>query len=340
MEPSNPHSTDSNVEQLSLFAQDADPSSVRRKSWVWLAVLVAIAGGFTIWRFLTPIGKPQAAIAQSQASSPPRAVETTTLKLGNAETRIQLIGQVEASQQSTIRAQTGGVVKQILVQAGDRVEQGATIAVLDDSDQQYAVSEAQARLAQQRSNLARLEVGTRPEVIDQRQAALASAQARERETQDNLRRTKDLVKQGAVSQRLLIEAQTGVDAARGEQLEARAELAEAQAGPIREEIEAQRANVAAAVAALNQAQLSQQRTRVIAPAAGVVQTRRVSQGDLVGLNSELITLVDRSQLDVFLEVPENLGSQVRPGMAVELTTRALPNWKQRATITAIAPTAD
>ncbi len=42
MEPLNPRSTDSNVEQLSLFAQDVDPSSVRRKSWVWLAILMAV----------------------------------------------------------------------------------------------------------------------------------------------------------------------------------------------------------------------------------------------------------------------------------------------------------
>jgi len=52
-------------------------------------------------------------------------------------------------------------VQRVLVQSGDRVT--PTIAILDDADQQLAVAEAQARLAQERSELARLEVGTRRE---------------------------------------------------------------------------------------------------------------------------------------------------------------------------------
>jgi RND family efflux transporter MFP subunit len=203
-----------------------------------------------------------------------------------------------------------------------------------------AVSEAQAQLAQQKSNLARLEVGTRPEIIAQRQGALGATQAREREAQDNLRRNRELVRQGAITKRLLIEAESALDAARGERLRAQAELAEAQAGPIQEEIAAQKANVEAANAALNRARLDQGRTQIVATTAGVVQRRQVSQGDLVESGAEIITLVANDRLNVFLEVPENLTSQVRSGMTVELTSRALPNWRQRATITGIEPSAN
>ena len=340
MEHNNPQSPNSDAEQLTLFAQEATPAPQKRP-WLWLILSLAIAGSsFTIWRVFAPAGKPQAANAQAQGGPPPRPVETTPLQIGQAETRVQLIGQVEATQRSTIRSLTRGVVREILVEAGDRVTSGMAIAVLDDSDQALAVAEAQAQLAQQRSNLARLEVGTRPEIIAQRQGALEAAQAREREAQDNLKRTKDLVKEGALSERLLVQAQTAVDEARGERLEAQAELAEAQAGPIREEIDAQRANVSAANAALNQAQLNRQRTQVIATTSGVVQSREVSQGDLVDGGTAIVNLIGNETLNVFLEVPENLTSQVRPGMAVELTSRALPRWRQRATITAIAPSAD
>lgn len=217
---------------------------------------------------------------------------------------------------------------------------GMTIAILDDSDQQLAVAEAKARLAQERSNLARLEVGTRPEIIAQRQAAVKSTKAREQETQDNLDRLINLVAEGAFSQRNLVEARAAVDDTRGERLEAEAALAEAVAGPIREEIAAQRANVAAAVAALNQAELSLQRTRVNALTSGVVQQRQVSPGDYIESSGAIATLVAEDSLDVFLELPEELSGTIRSGLSVELRARALPQWRERATITGVVPEAN
>lgn len=253
---------------------------------------------------------------------------------------MQLLGQVEAAERATVRAQTSGVIQELLVQPGDRIEPGMTIAVLDDADQQLATAQAQARLAQQRSNLARLTVGTRPEIIAQRRAALSAASAREQEAMDNLRRTESLVREGALSQRLLVEARAAVDAARGQRLEAQAQLAEAQAGPIREEIDAQRANVAAAQAEVNQARLTQLRTQVKATSAGVVERRSVSRGDYVESNGEIVSLIAGDRLDIFLELPEELTGRVTAGMPIQLTSRALPQWQQRTTITAVVPAAD
>ncbi|MBH8552930.1 efflux RND transporter periplasmic adaptor subunit [Nostocaceae cyanobacterium CENA357] len=310
------------------------------KPWFWrLLILFLATGGIILWRMLAPGGAQRSSVAQ-QGPPPPKPIETISLETGSATRSVQLLGQVEATQQSTIRAQTSGIVKQILVQPGDRVKVGMAIALLDDTDQQLAISQARAQLAQQRSNLARLEVGTRPEIIAQRQAAVTSAKARELEAQDNLKRTSDLVKEGALSQRLLVEAQAQLNNIQGERLEAEAELAEAKAGPIKEEIAAQRANVEAAKATLAQAELAQQRTRILASESGIVQTRHISNGDLVQSSGQIVTLVAGDRFDIFLELPEELSGKVNPGMTIDLTTRALPQWKQRATITAVVPSAD
>jgi multidrug efflux pump subunit AcrA (membrane-fusion protein) len=259
---------------------------------------------------------------------------------GQAQRQVRLIGQVEASQQATVRAQTGGVIKAIVVNVGDRVTAGTPIALLEDTDQALSVAQSRAELAQQRSNLARLELGTRREVLDQRQAAVTAIAARERDAADNVKRSTDLVKQGALPQRTLIEAQAELDNLRNQRLEAQAQLAEATAGPIQAEIDAQKANVAAAAAALNQSKLAQRRTQIAAAASGIVQTRQANVGDLVQAGGAIATLITDGKLDIFLDVPENLSSQVRPGNTVQLTSRALPKWKQSATITALAPTAD
>lgn len=313
------------------------PRAKRRWLWVLLSLLL-LSGGIGLWRLLTSGNEPPpSAAAQGPPASP---VETIAITQGDGVRRITLLGQVEASETATVRTQTDGLVQRVLVQSGDRVTPGMTIAILDDADQRLSVAESQALLAQERSELARLEVGTRREIVAQRQAELRSAQAREREAQDNLRRNSELVAAGALSRRTLVEARAAADAARGVSLQATAALAEVTAGPTREEIDAQRASVAAATAAVNQARLSLQRTRITALSNGVVQTREVSTGDLVESNDPIVTLVNGRQLDVFLELPEELGGSIAPGLPVTLVTRSLPNWRGRATLTGIVPSAN
>jgi multidrug efflux pump subunit AcrA (membrane-fusion protein) len=326
-------------EQLNPDSETLGSQPVPQNRWLWLLLAVVLtAGGIATWRSLAIGSASKPAVAQQ--GPPPRAVETIALTQGTSARQVQLLGQVEAAERTTVRAQTSGVIQELLMQPGDRVEAGMTIAVLDDADQQLALSQAEARLAQQHSNLARLTVGTRPEIIAQRQAALSAATAREQEAIDNLKRTEALVQEGALSQRSLVEARSAVDAARGERLEAQAQLAEAQAGPIREEIEAQRANVAAAQAEVNQAKLTQFRTQVRATAAGIVERRSVSRGDYVQNNGEIVSLIAGDRLDIFLELPEELTGRVTAGLPIQLSSRALPQWNQRTTITAVVPAAD
>jgi multidrug efflux pump subunit AcrA (membrane-fusion protein) len=313
----------------------------QRKPWLALLLLISIGiNGIAFFRIFNPTrqaDKPATAAVKTPA---PPAVEVTTISRGNGTRNVQLLGQVESPQQATIKAQTQGLVKQMLVQAGDRVRRGMTIAVLDDADQRLALSQAQAQLSQQRSELARLEVGTRPEIIAQREAAVKAARAREAEAVDNLERRTKLVKEGAIAQRLLVEARAAVDNARGERLEAQAELAEAKAGPTREVVEAQKANVAAAMSVVNQAKLQIQRTNIKANSGGVVLQRQVSPGDYLQNGGEIVTLVAGDKLDIFLELPEQLSGQVAAGTRIELTARALPQWKGNATITGVVPSAD
>ncbi len=334
--------TDDFVEnnETDVMVDAAEPES-SQKPWLWTLLIISVMiNGVALWQMFSSTSPTREPVAIAAKVPPPRSVKLTTLARGNTTQKIQLLGQVESPQQATIRAQTGGVIKQVLVQAGDRVTPGKEIAVIDNTDQKLALTQAQAQLAQQRNQLARLEVGTRPEIIAQRQAAVSSAQAREREAIDNLKRRTELVKQGAIAQRLLVEARAAVDDAQGARLAAQAALAEAKAGPTREEIAAQQANVAAATASVNQAKLALNRTRIRAGSGGVVSQRKVSPGDYVESNSEIVNLIAGDRLDIFLELPEKISGQVTPGTRVELTARALPKWRGNATISGVVPSAD
>ena len=305
----------------------------------WLLAILFLGGGsIALWQILTPNPAPTAQTATQ--TPPPRVVTTVALTPGTGNRQVRLLGQVEAGESATLSSQIDGRVQQVLVREGDRVTPGMTVAILDDADSRLALAEAQARLAQERGNLARLQVGTRPEIIAQRQAELNAAIARESEARDNLERVSGLTEQGALSRRALVEARSEAEAATSEKFRVEALLAEAQAGPTTEEIEAQQGLVAAAEAVVQQAQLGMQRTEVKATFSGIVQSRDVDPGDYVEVSDPVLMMVSDRSLDIFLEVPESLSGQVAPGMIVNLNARVLPNWQQETTITAVVPTAD
>ncbi|ESA38346.1 rnd family efflux transporter mfp subunit [Leptolyngbya sp. Heron Island J] len=307
--------------------------------WLLWLVIGTLIGGGSVW--LINRGSSEATAPETLAQGPPpRPVEISRLTTGEGIQSIELIGQVEARTSATVRSQTTGVVQQILVEPGDTISVGATMAVLDDSDQRLALSQAQANLASERSNLAELEVGTRPEIIEQRRALLQSAQAREAEALDNLQRTQELVTVGGLPQRSLIEARTAVADAQSSRLEAAAVLAEATAGPTTEEIAAQRATVTASQAAVDQTQLELSRTQIQATTAGTVEERMANIGDYLEVGDPILSMINRSDLDIFLEIPEDLAGQITPGLTVELTSRALPEWQGQAAIAGIIPIAD
>lgn len=324
-------------ERQTETSQPTPPKKSNFPAWL-LAILLLGGGGVALWQVLTPSTVPTAETTSQEP--PPKPVETIALTPGTGSRQVKLLGQVEAGERATLSPQIDGTVQRVLVKEGDRVAVGMTVAILDDADSRIALAEARARLAREKSNLARLEVGTRPEILAQRRAELKAAEARELEALDNLKRVSSLTEEGALSQRASIEAKTTADTATSEKYRLEALLAEAQAGPTQEEIDAQRALVAATSAAVRQAELGMQRTEIKAAFSGIVQSRDVDPGDYVEVNDPVVTLVSDRTLDIFLEIPESLSGQVAPGMRVTLSARALSDWQQETAIAAVVPTAD
>ncbi len=326
--------------QFEELQGEETPETSKNKSKLpgWLLGVLILGGGAALWQVFIPSTVPTA--QTSTQAPPPRPVEIMALTTGTGNRQVRLLGQVEAGERATLSPQIDGTVQRVLVREGDRVTPGMTVAILDDADPRIALAQAKARLAREKSNLARLQVGTRPEIIAQRRAELNAAIARKLEAKDNLERVAGLTEEGALSQRALVEARTAADAATSEKFRTEALLAEAQEGPTKEEIDAQQGLVDAAVAAVEQAELGMERTQIKAPFSGIVQSRDVDPGDYVEVNDPLLTLVSDRSLDIFLEIPESLSGQVAPGMRVNLSARALPNWQQETAITAVVPTAN
>jgi RND family efflux transporter MFP subunit len=82
-------------------------------------------------------------------------------------------------------------------------------------------------------------------------------------------------------------------------------------------------------AAVSQAQINLAYTRIVAPFDGVVTTRAVDVGNLVTTgtptSTALFTVSDQSRMRIYVHVPQNYSSAIRPGMSVTFTVPQYPS---------------
>lgn len=178
----------------------------------------------------------------------------------------ELDGVVEAVRQATVAAQATGRVASLRVQVGDRVKAGQVLATIDDRDTQTGVARSQAQVAQA-------------------EAELANALA-------NVQRTRDLRRQGFVSQAAL-------------------DVAESQ-------YQAAQAGRAGAGAGAQQARLAQSFTQVTAPFDGYVLETLAQAGDLALPGKPVATVYAPQPLRVVVQVPASMAQQARGAQRTEL----------------------
>jgi RND family efflux transporter MFP subunit len=108
---------------------------------------------------------------------------------------------------------------------------------------------------------------------------------------------------------------------------------------------AQEANVQAAIAAVGRLEQMQGFEKVIAPFDGIITERKTDFGDLInagngGTGHELFRISQNNVVRVFVTVPEEFSSQVKPGTKASLDVISLPNRRFAASVTRTADSID
>ena len=235
-----------------------------------------------------------------------------------------------------------GPVKEVRVVDTQPVKQGDVLVVLDPSDAEIAVAQAQAELSQAERRVRQYfatddalsaQVAARATDIAHARAELAQAQANLDKAQVDYERRAKLQGTGAVSGDELTAAETTLDTARASAVAAQAALAQAEANE-KAAVGQREANTALikdtqvetnpevlnAKAKLDQAKLDLSRTVLRAPFDGVVSKRQVQVGQRVQVGAQLMTIVPVGQVYVDANFKEVQLSKVSPGQPVELTS--------------------
>lgn len=210
-------------------------------------------------------------------------------------------------------------VQSIEVRRGDRVAAGETIGMLENTDAEIAVAQAQAALAQGQAQLADLRLGKRPEEIAVLEAAVRSAEAKAEEAGRVLSRVADLFKRGIATQAQLDEASTSVKVTAAEIGQSKANLAVAGLPARAETINAAEQQVKGAQAQLEQARWRLSQRTIVAPSAGRISDVIRNPGDVAGPSAPVISLLPDGAVKLKVYVPEASFSKVSVG--TELSVR-------------------
>jgi RND family efflux transporter MFP subunit len=288
------------LNSLKIDRSAPPPAPPRRGLWIGLAVAGAVvlaAGGFFLLR-----GKDVTV----------RTAETTAIGAGGGGSTsvLDATGYVVARRMATVSAKVTGRVREVLIEEGQKVEEGQVLARLDPVD-------AEAQRALSASQLAASE------------SQIASVQAQLKEAEANAARLSTLVAQKLVSRAQYEQAVAARDALRAQTATARRNAQVARDG-------------------LRIAGNGVDNTIVRAPFAGVVIAKSAQPGEIVSplsagggfTRTGIGTIVDMDSLEVEVEVGEAYIGRVKPGMPTETVLNAYQDWKIPGKVIAIIPAAD
>ena len=237
-----------------------------------------------------------------------------------------LFGNVDQRQVS-LAFNTAERITELTAREGDRVSPGQVLGRLDLRTARLRVAQAEAQIGVAEQVLARLKAGTRPEEIAQARAAVAAAGAdAELGAQQlvRLQAARDETAGRGVAQQDLDNAAARRKVALAQLDSANKALALAIAGPRREDIRQAEAQLAAARADKALADRQVEESELKAPIASVVRARLLEPGDLASPQRPVFTLAIMQPKWVRAYVPEPRLSQIRAGMAAQVSTDSAP----------------
>ncbi len=214
---------------------------------------------------------------------------------------IPITGTVHAKETAAISAQVPATIRQVLVQAGDRVHAGEVLVRLDNAAMDAGLKRAQAAQAA---------------VEKQQQAAESKASL----AKSTLHRYEMLKKENSVSPQEFDVVQKHAQAA---------EL----------EVQALKAQAAAAKAAVASAQTQLSYTELRAPFAGMVTARMADPGTLATPGHPILQVDRRGPLQMYATVDESLIGRVRLGMKMPVRVDGVSQ-SMTGRVAQIVPAAD
>lgn len=162
-------------------------SQLRRRHLIVLLPIVAL--GMLTWLL---VGR-----ANEQESAPQGQWLPVQPQL--LENQLGLVGRIQAAKQTTLAAPFEGIIREVLVREGQRVEQGQTLLILDPGQIEIQLRQAEAEVLKTQREVQSLRQWEQSAEVSRARRAVSSARSAFSNTQANLRDTQALFERGIVA---------------------------------------------------------------------------------------------------------------------------------------------
>ena len=221
-------------------------------------------------------------------------------------------GEVDSTRVDIAARVTGRLAK-LAVARGQDVPAGATLVVIDNPELIAQLHEAEAEKAVADAELARINVGTRPEIVAQRKAEVDRATANLTLAQQTYNRTRQLAANNFSPQSKLDEDTDALTSAQKRLEQANLAYQEAVRGFTPEERKIAEANVGKADAKIQTVKALVDQLTVSAPTASQVYQIPVEEGEVVTPGVPLLSLVDLGDTWMGFSLREDLMAGLKLG---------------------------
>ncbi len=294
----------------------------------------------------------------ADATRPPLAVETAALAPESVTEGIDITGTLKPKYDAIIKSEYQGIIRKVFVTEWVRVKKGDPLAELDTREGavQVAGVDAQVEVARAQAESVKAQVSTAGAQLEAAKAQEATAKAQLEAAKAGFDRAKreherllGLKEAGLVTRQALDDAATALEVATSQvtAAQAQARAAHAQVEAASAGVEAAKAQVASALAgvsaqkkSLDYAETRFSKLIIRAPIDGVVASRGVSPGDLVGdpgAARVMFHIVDNRTLDLTVSVPTNRTVDLALGQTITFTSDAFPGKTYTGTVRYINP---
>lgn len=289
------------------------------------ALTLASFAGWFVWNSRRVEHSP------APPAMPPRSPFAATLACS---------GIVEAqSENIAVGSATPGVVVEVLVKVGERLEAGTPLFRLDDRDLRGELEVRKAAVSQAKAEVIRLEAEPRQETIPPLVATVNEAKATAIAAADALRRAEDLFAKQVITEQDAIEKREADAFASAALQKAEAELALREAGSWNYDRDVSRAAVLKAEADLAKTEIDIDRLTVRSFVAGEVLQVNVRPGEFVGAppGQPLIVLGNVDRLHVRVDIDEFEIDRFDPAFAARAVPRGSAGTEYTLTFVRVEP---
>src|SRR5262252_10200705 len=233
------------------------------------------------------------------------------------ESSVGAVGLVEANSENiNISCAVSGMVTQLSVKAGDRVQPGQKLFSLDDRDIQADLAVKRAALDNARAQFAKLKAQPRPEELPPLEAKVREAQALLADAEVQVNLIESVSDSRAVKKEDVLRRRHNYEAAEARLAQAEKDLALTKAGAWGPDLEIARTQVAQSEAAVHQDEVNIERLTTRAPIEGTILQNKVRLGQYAQcgpLSEPLMILGSVTPLHVRVDVDEHDAWRVRGG---------------------------